>query len=103
MIDLSDGLASDLQRIAQASKTGAVIFEQMIPITRGASLKSTLYEGEDFELLFTMSLDSARKFYKKGKFPITCIGKIVEKRRGLSIIDKEAKVSSLKQKAFKHF
>ncbi|MBL7085188.1 MAG: thiamine-monophosphate kinase [Candidatus Omnitrophica bacterium] len=103
MIDLSDGLASDLQRIAQASKVGALIFEQIIPVSRGASLQSALYEGEDFELLFTLSLDSARKFYKKGKFPITCIGKIVGKKRGLNIIDKRAKVSPLKQRGFKHF
>ena len=98
MIDLSDGLASDLQRIAQASKAGAVIFEQLIPIARGVSLQSALYEGEDFELLFTIALDSVRKFYKKDKFPITCIGKVVEKKRGLSIIDKKAKSSPLKQK-----
>ena len=103
MIDLSDGLASDLQRVAQASKVGAVIFEQMLPLSRGASLQSALYEGEDFELLFTMPLDSARKFYKKGEFPITCLGKIVERKRGLAIIDKKAKSSPLKQKGFQHF
>ncbi len=104
MIDTSDGLAGDLQRIIEQSKIGAIIFEQLIPISRAASLQNALYEGEDFELLFTISLDSARKFYKrKEKFPITCIGKIVEKKRGLTIIDKEAKVFSLKQKAFKHF
>jgi thiamine-monophosphate kinase len=103
MIDLSDGLASDLQRISQASKVGAVIFEQSIPVCRGASLKSALYEGEDFELLFTMSLDSARKLYRKGDFPITCIGKIVKRKRGLTVIDKRAKASALKQRGFRHF
>ena len=103
MIDLSDGLASDLQKIAQASKVGAVIFEQMVPLSRGAFLQSALYEGEDFELLFTMPLDSARKFYKKEEFPITCLGKVVERKRGLAIIDKKAKTISLKQKGFKHF
>ena len=103
LIDISDGLASDLQRIAQASKVGAVIFEQLIPVSRGASIQSALYDGEDFELLFIISLDSARKFYKRGRFPITCIGKIVEKKRGLTIIDKKAKAHPLKQKAFKHF
>ncbi len=103
LIDISDGLASDLQRIAEQSKVGAIIFKQLIPISQGASLESALYEGEDFELLFTMSLDSARKFYKKEKLPIACIGKIVEKKRGLTIIDKKARVSPLKQKGFKHF
>jgi len=86
MIDLSDGLVSDLQRIAKQSRVGAA-----------------LYEGEDFELLFTMSLKSARKFYKKGKFPITCIGKIVDKKEGLAIINKKARPRPLKQKGFRHF
>ncbi len=103
LMDISDGLASDLQRITGQSKVGAVIFEELIPLSRGASLRQALYEGEDFELLFTMSLDSARKLYKKDKFPITCIGKIVERKRGLAIIDKKAKVHSLRQKGFRHF
>ncbi|MBL7091773.1 MAG: thiamine-monophosphate kinase [Candidatus Omnitrophica bacterium] len=103
LIDISDGLASDLQRITEQSRVGAIIFEESIPTSRGASLKKALYEGEDFELLFTISLDSARKFYTKDKFPITCIGKIVERKRGLALIDKEARVSSLKQKGFRHF
>ncbi len=103
LIDISDGLASDLHQIAQASKVGAVVFEQLIPVSRGASLKSALYEGEDFELLFTVSLNSARRFYKQGQFPITCIGKIVERKKGLTIIDKKAKAASLKQRGFQHF
>ncbi|UCB57111.1 MAG: thiamine-phosphate kinase [Candidatus Omnitrophota bacterium] len=103
LIDISDGLVSDLQRIAEASKVGAVIFGQSVPVTRGASLKQALYEGEDFELLFTMSLESARKFYRKDKFPITCIGKIVDKKRGLALIDRKAMVSPLKHKGFRHF
>lgn len=104
LIDISDGLVSDLQRLAEQSRVGAVIFEQLIPLSRGVSLQSALYEGEDFELLSTMSLDSARKFYKKrDEFPITCIGKIVEKKRGLTLIDKKAKVRSLKQRGFRHF
>jgi len=103
MIDLSDGLASDLHRIASSSKVGAVLFEKLIPLSRGATAQSALYEGEDFELLFTVSLDSARKFYKKDKFPITCIGKVMEKKKGLTIINRKAKVSSLRQKGFKHF
>ncbi len=103
MIDLSDGLVSDLQRIAEQSRVGAVVFEQLIPVCRGASLNSALYEGEDFELLFTVSLDAARQFYRQDKFPVTCIGKIVPKKNGLGMINKKAKLSSLKQKGFGHF
>jgi thiamine-monophosphate kinase len=103
MIDISDGLAIDLQRITEQSRVGAIIFEQLIPVSQGASLKQALYEGEDFELLFTVSLDRVRKFYKQEKFPITCIGKIVTKRSGLTIVDKRAKVFHLPRKHFRHF
>lgn len=103
LIDISDGLVSDLQRIAEQSKVGAIIFEDLIPVSAGASLASALYEGEDFELLFTIPLQFARRFYKKRKFPITCIGKIVERKSGLTIINKRAKVSSLRPKGFQHF
>ncbi|MCQ9208530.1 MAG: thiamine-phosphate kinase [Omnitrophica bacterium] len=103
MIDLSDGLAADLQRIAQASKAGAVLFKELIPLSRGATVQSAFYEGEDFELLFTVPLEAVCKFYKKDKFPITCIGKIVEKKKGLALINKQAKSTPLRQKGFKHF
>lgn len=103
MIDLSDGLASDLARISEASKVGAVIFKESIPLSRGATLQSALDEGEDFELLFTLSLDTARKFSKQDNFPVTCIGKIVEQKRGLHLIDQKARCIPLKQKGFKHF
>jgi thiamine-monophosphate kinase len=103
MIDISDGLASDLRRIAEQSEVGAVIFKQLIPVAPRASLQSALYTGEDFELLFTVSLDSARRFQEKGKVPVTCIGKIVEKKRGLTIIASRAKVTTLKEEGFRHF
>lgn len=65
MIDVSDGLASDITRICEQSKVGAVIFKDNIPIaeeTRKAAkvvgkdaLAYALYGGEDFELVYTVS------------------------------------------------
>ncbi|MBN2097745.1 MAG: thiamine-monophosphate kinase [Candidatus Omnitrophica bacterium] len=104
MIDLSDGLASDLERIAQSSKVGAVIFEQLIPVSRGATLNQALFQGEDFELLFTVPLSSVRRLHKKSaKFTISCIGKVVERKKGLQLIDNKARIERLKQKGFRHF
>ena len=55
MMDLSDGLATDLPRLARASGCGFEINLDQIPQRRGASLQQALADGEDYELLFTLS------------------------------------------------
>ena len=58
MIDLSDGLSGDLQRLVEANRpgTGFEVHAAEIPIARAArgSLAGALHDGEDFELLFTI-------------------------------------------------
>lgn len=91
MMDLSDGLASDIRRLAGASGVGVRLDEAKIPISRAArSVKNALSDGEDFELLFTLSEKESRKLTDKKApkgFPaFTCIGRVVkraqdEKRR----------------------
>ncbi|MFC1675691.1 thiamine-monophosphate kinase [Planctomycetota bacterium] len=83
MIDISDGLSSDLNRICQQSKVAAVINADLIPISdqaRGKTnpLDSALNDGEDFELLFTMSETEFKKLLGlwKDKLKITKIGTI---------------------------
>ena len=51
-IDLSDGLALDLYRLAKASGMAAQI--DRLPIARGATVERALHGGEDYELLFTV-------------------------------------------------
>ncbi|HEY2844030.1 MAG TPA: thiamine-phosphate kinase [Bryobacteraceae bacterium] len=51
-IDLSDGLALDLHRLAKASGVAAQL--DRVPTVRGASLERALHGGEDYELLFTL-------------------------------------------------
>ena len=55
MIDLSDGLSSDLAHISEESGVGAELEVASIPVAAGATLEQALHGGEDYELLFTAS------------------------------------------------
>lgn len=93
MIDLSDGLASDLRHLLEAGNIGAELHKPAIPISRAAKLQAkaessakppllaALTDGEDFELLFTIAskdavalLDAWKKQFPE--VPLSCIGKI---------------------------
>src|SRR5213592_4281627 len=54
MMDLSDGLGTDLPRLARASKVGFKIETKKLPLTRGANINDAISEGEDYELLFAI-------------------------------------------------
>jgi len=61
MIDISDGLVLDLYRILEASKKGALIFKDNIPLYKGADFKDALYGGEEYCLLFTLSPQESKR------------------------------------------
>ena len=61
MMDLSDGLASDLRRILAQSQTGAEIDLDTLPVAEGSDLKTAACGGEDYELLFTAAPDRAER------------------------------------------
>jgi thiamine-monophosphate kinase len=91
MIDLSDGLSSDLPRLCAASGVGARAESAKIPRvqisnsnrSRGIdSLQLALHGGDDYELLFTVPPGRANRL--TGTFqgvPLTAIGRITEKRK----------------------
>ncbi len=108
MMDISDGLSSDLNRICTQSKVGAVIDAQRIPISGEAArgkdpLGAALNDGEDFELLFTLSEKDCRKLLNKWKEPVSimCIGKITASRK-LQIKMPDGKMMDLKPGGYDH-
>jgi thiamine-monophosphate kinase len=103
MIDASDGLRQDLGHILEDSCCGAVIYEDLIPISPWAkSLKNAFCDGEDFELIFTVSLKDARglKNLNKGFIPI---GEVVREKFGLTLVDKKVIQKKIKLCGYAHF
>jgi thiamine-monophosphate kinase len=85
MIDISDGLSSDLNRICRSSGVGAIVDAGQIPISEQAQkderpLNAALNEGEDFELLFTLSEKESESLLRnwEGPIAVTAIGLITE-------------------------
>ena len=118
MIDLSDGLAGDLRHILTASKVGAELLADAVPISRSAKknfksegakkppLLAALTDGEDFELLFTVASRDAVALLDawKEKFPgvkLSCVGKITA-GTGISIRDKKGAMQ-LQAHGYVHF
>ncbi len=96
MIDVSDGLSSDLLHICEQSRLGCVLYEEKIPIAeemRRAAFKfeidptaCALSGGEDYELLFTISQSDYQKLVLNEQ--ISVIGYMTEEAEGNRIITK---------------
>jgi thiamine-monophosphate kinase len=83
MMDLSDGLGSDLPRLAMASRLGFEVDLTALPLHRGASPENGLRDGEDYELLFAVPTAAKKRLETewRAKFPklrLTAIGRLVK-------------------------
>lgn len=90
MMDLSDGLAKDLPRMASASNCGFRIEETALPLTDGCSAAQALSDGEDFEILFSVRPERASQMLSDWSeafpdIPLSAIGKLVETSQGQSL------------------
>ncbi|MFT4547568.1 MAG: thiamine-monophosphate kinase [Pseudoalteromonas tetraodonis] len=79
MMDLSDGLAKDLPRLAKSSATGFQVDPEKLPCQRGCSIEQAACDGEDYELLFAIGPRDSRRLAatwpkKFPKLPLTKIG-----------------------------
>ena len=108
MIDISDGLSTDLNRICRQSGLGAVIDSGRIPISAQAQnnadpLSSALNDGEDFELLFTLSMTDCQKLLDmwSGPVPITRIGEITDTQK-MQIKMPNGQIVDLRIKGYDH-
>jgi len=108
MIDISDGLSSDLNRICRASGVGAIIEAERIPISDEAKkrkdpLKAALNDGEDFELLFTLGEKEYKKLHQRweGPMPITRIGAISSSKK-MQIKAADGRIRDLKAGGYNH-
>lgn len=110
MIDISDGLSSDLMHICEESGVGARIYEENLPVDKNLStfgfsdeLDLVLNGGEDFELLFTVPKNLARdKQNKLAKLDVTLIGEITEDIGNIEFHGKSG-VEFLEPRGFTHF
>jgi len=79
MMDLSDGMGSDLPRLARASGCGFEVDLSSLPARKGTTESSALTDGEDYELLLAVPARGAGRLLKEWPFPrtdLTCIGKL---------------------------
>ena len=111
MIDISDGLASELFHICKASNVGVIIYEDKLPIDKQTfdtavelnldPITCVLNGGEDYELLFTID---QKDFSKLEKHPdIHFIGHVTKAEDGKLMVTKSGTAVSLKAQGWKHF
>ncbi len=110
MIDISDGLASDLKHICRASKVGAIVEESGVPIHPEAQLMALKFKldpitcalngGEDYELLFTVTPDDLPKVRLMPDIYI--MGEIVAASEGVKLHTKGGNIHEIKAQGWQH-
>jgi thiamine-monophosphate kinase len=113
MIDISDGLSSDIAHLCEESKAGALIDSSALPIDQDViklcgrraldPLMLALHGGEDFELLFTVRPDDVKRLPKRvDGVDISRIGEVTDQPGKASIAEKN-RVWDLRPGGFEHF
>ncbi len=111
MIDVSDGLASEIFHICKASNVGAIVEESGVPIHQDAQMQAlefnidpittALSGGEDYELLFTIDPKDTDKIRFLPDLYIA--GEITERSEGVKLHSKGGKIHPLRAQGWNHF
>ena len=110
-IDISDGLVADLRHICQASKVGARVEIERVPIHAvvranygDRALELALSGGEDYELLFTARDEVIGKVRDTASCPVTTIGEITADQAGeVALVDSNGNPFMLHKAGWEHF
>jgi thiamine-monophosphate kinase len=111
MIDISDGLSSEIMHICSQSKVGCKIYEDKLPLDPQVisaceefELDSTMVAlsgGEDYELLFTVAISDFDKI--KGNPNFSVIGHITPENQGLNLVTRASQEIELKAQGWNSF
>ena len=112
MIDISDGLSSEILHLCKASQLGVKIYEEKLPIDQNVHdlaldtfnlqpATCILNGGDDYELLFTLKLDD----YEKVKHlpEVLSLGYMTKAREGKKLITTDGQAFDLKAQGWRHF
>ena len=107
MMDLSDGLSIDLQRLCDASGVGAALFTGRLPAppipNAKDALELALHGGEDYQLLFTVSPAKASKIPPSlGRIPLHFLGEI-RASRGIDLVTLDGRRLPVESHGYDHF
>ena len=113
LIDISDGLSSDLNHLCSESRVGALVHAGKLPVDAPVAdlcgrraldpLLLALHGGEDFELLFTVAPENVARLPRKvDGVSITCIGEIKEASAGVKISE-GSRIWDLDPQGWQHF
>lgn len=111
MIDVSDGLSSEVLHICKQSEVGALVEEMHVPVselTYNQALEfntdpivCAMHGGEDYELLFTIDPSDAEKI--KFNMDISIIGEIIPAADGIKLQTKAGKIHNLIAQGWTHY
>jgi thiamine-monophosphate kinase len=113
-MDVSDGLAGDLQKLCQASGVRAEIAVGQVPLSRAAravldtdpgAIETILTGGDDYEILCTIAEERSAEFRRAAAavgVPVTDIGRIVE-GQGTAFIALDGSPLTFARPSFSHF